>query len=97
MTRLSILLCVATVACAATGMARAATVLPASGWDPDGTMPTVHDVALAAAQARATHCRTPSCKAIITIHELADITRYEIGDANGLASLHVGNRSPVDV
>lgn len=91
MTRLSILLCAATFACAATGAARAETSPSASSWDPDGTAPTAHDVAAAAARARASHCRTPSCKAIITIHELVRIALYEIGDANGGASLY-GNR-----
>ena len=95
MTRLSILLCAATFACAAVSAARAETAPPASGWDPDGTAPTVHDVASAAARARATHCRTPSCKAIITIHELVDILYYEFGDANGIASLYVGNRPQI--
>lgn len=95
MTRLFILLCVATIACAATGAARAATAPSASGCDPDGTAPTVHDVASAAARARATHCRTSSCKAIIAIHELANIFRYEVGDANGIASLYIGNRPQI--
>ena len=61
-----------------------------SRWDPNETAPTVDDVASAAAHARATHCRTSSCKAIIVIHELSDIVEYEIGDTNGGHSL--GNR-----
>ena len=64
-------------------------------WDPDDTAPMTDDVASAAAHARSTHCKTPSCKAIIVIHELIDIARFEDGDANGLASLYAGNRPQI--
>ena len=65
-----------------------------SGWDPDKTAPTVDDVASAAARAGATHCRTSSCKAIIVIHELANIVQYEFGDENG-ANEFIGNRPQI--
>ena len=63
--------------------------------DPDKTLPTVPDVAKAAFDARATRCRTPSCKAIIVIDELMNIAQYEIGDANGVASLYLGRRPEI--
>ncbi len=78
MTKLSILLGVAVLACAAAPAAREAAVPSASSWNPDETAPIEHDVASAAAHARATHCRTSSCKAIIIIHELSDIEEYKI-------------------
>ena len=95
MTKFSILLCVAVFTCAATPVARTATLPSASRWNPDETKPTVDDVASAAAHARATHCRTSSCKAIIVIHELSDIEFYAVGDANGVASLYLGNRPKI--
>ncbi|WP_428375981.1 hypothetical protein [Lichenicoccus sp.] len=70
----------------------AAAVVPAQDWNPDETAPMTNAVASAAAHARATLCKTPSCKAIIIIHELVDIARFEDGNANGLASLNTGNR-----
>ena len=67
----------------------------ALGWNPDDTAPTVRDVASAAAQARAMHCKTSSCKAIIIIHELANIEEYkitnEIEGPNGAVMLRPGN------
>ncbi|WP_428391308.1 hypothetical protein [Lichenicoccus sp.] len=50
------------------------------------------DVASAAAHARKIGCRTPSCRAIIVIHELLLIERFEEGDANGVNSLYTGDR-----
>ena len=98
MTRLSILLCATTFACAATGAARTEIAPSASGWDTDATAPTVHEVASAAAQARARHCRTPSCKAIITIHDLADILQYEVATRTVLPACMsgTGRGSPAD-
>ena len=89
------LLCIAVLACAVTGAAAAATVLSTSLWDPDETAPTVDDVASAATRATTTHCRTSSCGAIVVIHEMADILQYEFGDANGVASLYLGNRPQI--
>ena len=93
--RATILLCVAALGFAASCDARRAPTSLVALWDPDQTAPTVHDVASAAARAHTTHCRTSPCKAIIVIHELAGIWLYEVGDANGVASLNVGNRPEI--
>ncbi|WP_428377624.1 hypothetical protein [Lichenicoccus sp.] len=75
------------------GMAAAtAAAASAHDWNPDDTLPSTDEVASAAAHALATHCQTASCKAIIVIHELADIEIFENGEANGMASLYLGNR-----
>ena len=88
-----VLFCAAALCCS--GMpATKGTAAPAA-WNPDDTAPMTNDIASAAAHARAIHCRTPSCKAIIVIHELLDIARYEAGDANGVASLYLGNRPKI--
>ena len=58
-------------------------------------VPTVAGVASAAAHAQATRCETSFCKAIVIIDELMDIAQYEIGDANGVASLYLGDRPEV--
>ena len=72
--------------------AASATVASASGWDPDMTAPTIDDVA--AARARAAHCRTSSCKAIVTTDKLMKIEQYEFGDKNG-ENEYIGNRPVV--
>ena len=61
----------------------------------DTTLPTVPDVARSAFDARRTLCKTPSCRAIIVIDELMDIAHYEMGDANGVASLYLGRRPEI--
>ena len=96
MNKLFVLLCVAIFAYAANLAARGAPVPSGSRWNPDETAPTVDDVASAAAHARATHCRTSSCKAIIVIHELWVIERYKMIDndiegPNGVVLLKPGN------
>ena len=89
-----VLLCLSALCC--NSMTGAVAAAPAGAqWNPDDTAPMTNDVASAAAHARATHCKTPSCKAIIVIHELIDIARYEDGDANGVASLYTGNRPQI--
>jgi hypothetical protein len=94
-TKLSILICVALLACAAIPAADGAGVPSASRWNPDETAPTVDDVAAAAAHARAMHCRASSCQAIIVIHELLDIEKYKIDNdiegPNGVVLLRPGN------
>ena len=92
--RASTLFCAAILAFAAIGAARSAAVASVSVWDPDMTAPSVDDVAAAAARARAAHCRTSSCKAIVAIHELADNLQYEFGDENG-ENEYIGNRPAV--
>ena len=94
MKRLLLLLCSAILCC--NGMTEAtAAALPAPVWNPDDTAPMTNDVASAATHARAIHCKTPSCRAIIVIHELVDIARFEDGDANGLASIRASNRPQI--
>ncbi len=94
MNKLLLLLCTAMFCC--NGMIGAMAAAPsAREWNPDDTAPMTNDVASAAARARATHCRTPSCKAIIVIHELVDIARFDLGDANGLASIRASNRPQI--
>ena len=93
MRRLLAPLCLAALCCS--GMAAGKGDAASVAWSPDDTAPMTNDVASAAAHARAIHCQTPSCKAIIVIHELIDIARYEDGDANGIASLHLGNRPKI--
>ena len=68
MKKLLLLLCSMAFCC--NGMNAAAATLSTPVWNPDDTAPMTDDVASAAARARATHCETPSCKAIIVIHEL---------------------------
>ena len=97
MTKSFVLLCVAMFACAATPAARGETPVPSeSRWNPNETAPTVDDVASAAAQARSTHCRTSSCKAIIVIHKLWLIEKYKMIDndiegPNGVVLFKPGN------
>ena len=94
MRNLLVLLCSLALCCnGMTGTMAAAPSAPV--WDPDDTAPMMNDVASAAAHARAAHCRTWSRKAIVVIHKLVDIARFEDGDANGLASL--GNRPQIAV
>ncbi len=94
MKKLLLLLCSA--ALFSNGMTEAMAAAPSAPvWNPDDTAPMTNDVASAAARARATHCTTPSCQAIIVIHELVDIARFEAGDANGLASIRASNRPQI--
>ena len=86
MKKLLVLLCFAALCCS--GMTGALAVAPAAPeWSPDDTPPMQDDVASAAAHARASHCKTPSCKAIIVIDKLVPIAWFEAGDANGRASI----------
>ena len=94
MSRFLLLSCL-TLLWAGTSSAAGSPTLSAAGWDPDATAPLVPDVEAAAAHARAIDCETPSCKAIIVIDKLLDIMQFEDGDANGIASLHVGNRPDI--
>ncbi len=89
------LLCLGALCCNGFTPSLRAAAPAASAWNPDDTAPMTNDVASAAAHVRTVHCKTSSCKAIIIIHELADIAIFEIGDANGVASLYTGNRPAI--
>ncbi len=90
------LLCVAAFCWIGTTAALKAAAPAAPVWNPDETPPTMNDVASAAAHAQAIQCRRPSCKAIIVIHEIIDIAKYEDGPpVNGIAGLYVGNRPKI--
>ena len=92
--RVFYLSCLMTVGAGLIGPARSG-LASAGSWTPDMTVSTVAGVASAAAHVRATRCETSSCKAIVVVHELMDIAQYEIGDANGVTSLYLGDRPEV--
>ncbi len=95
MRQLLAMLCWGALCCSGMTVAPATSAFAAAEWNPDDTAPMTNDVASAAAHARAIHCKTPSCKAIVIIHGMINIARYEDGDANGIASLYVGNRPKI--
>ncbi len=95
MRKLLVLLCAAALCFSGTTGATGPIAPATAEWNPNKTAPMTNDVAVAAAYAHSIHCKTPSCKAIIVIHELIDIARFEYGDANGIASLYTGKRPEI--